>query len=96
MTRPEGVLLGMAIVLFGMLAFVAVLVTVTIMAVRLSNLRRAATDAGEKLQERRRIVKPSLMIIGVAGGLWAILVALDIWWNIIRDSIFERMFMLHQ
>jgi hypothetical protein len=35
-------------------------------------------------QERRRVVVPSLVIIGVAAALWVTLLALDIWWNIAR------------
>jgi hypothetical protein len=43
------------------------------------------------LQERRRIVRPSLVMIGVAAAFWAIMVALDIWWNLVSNAAFVRM-----
>ncbi len=90
MTRPEGIFVGLTIVLFGMLAGVVVFAAGLIMAIRLNNLRRTSSDAAEMLQERRRIVTSSLVIIGVAAVLWAILLVLDIWWNIVPSPLFER------
>jgi hypothetical protein len=91
-TRPEGIFVGLAIVLFGMLAGVVVFATGIIMAIRLNNLRNTSSEADEMLQERRRIVTPSLVIIGVAAALCAILLVLDIWWNIGSGFPFNRMF----
>ncbi|MFZ1016716.1 MAG: fungal specific transcription factor domain-containing protein [Candidatus Cybelea sp.] len=88
MTRPEGILLGITIVLFGMLAAVVMFATAIIMAIRLNTLHRNSTEAGETSQERQRIVVPSLVIIGVAAFLWVILLVLDIWWNIVRGFPF--------
>ena len=91
MTRPEGIFLGLIIVLSTMLAGVVIFATATIMAMRLNNLGRTSIE-GEMSQKRQRIVIPSLVIIGIATVLWAVLLVLDIWWNIVRGSPFERMF----
>jgi predicted DNA repair protein MutK len=91
-TRPEGILLGITIVFFGMLAAVVMFATVLIMAIRLSNLRHTSNGAGTMLEERRRVVLPSLVIIGVTAAFWVILLALDIWWNIVPGFPLERVF----
>lgn len=96
MTRPESILFGMTVAFLGMLMSAVILLAVVIMALRLSSLRRTATDGGDVQAQRRRIVVPSLVIIGVAIPLWVILLALNIWWNIIRGSALERMFVPRQ
>jgi|HubBroStandDraft_4_1064222.scaffolds.fasta_scaffold87258_2 hypothetical protein len=56
----------MTVTLCVMMASVIVLATGTVLAVSLINFRSAATTEAEMLQERQRIVRPSLVMIGVA------------------------------
>jgi hypothetical protein len=81
----------MTVTLCVMMASVIVLATGTVLAVSLINFRSAATTEVEMLQERQRIVRPSLVMIGVAAVLWAIMAALDIWWNLVSNAAFVRM-----
>lgn len=81
----------MTVTLCVMMASVIVLATGTVLAVSLINFRSAATTEAEMLQERQRIVRPSMVMIGVAAAFWAIMVALDIWWNLVSNAAFVRM-----
>jgi len=92
-TRPESIFVGFTIVLFGMLAGIVMFAAGIIMAIRLNDLRRTSSEVDEVLQERRRIVTPSLVIIGVAAALFAILLVLDFWWNIGSGFPFNRILM---
>ena len=87
-------MLGFTIVFLAMLTGVIVVATGVTMAIRLDNLRRRSNEIGEMLEERRRIVNPSLVIIGVAAALWAALLVLDLWWNIGSGFPFNRIFRL--
>jgi hypothetical protein len=96
-TRPEGIWFGMTIVLCGWLAAVVTLSTCVVMAIRLGDLSRTSAETDEMVRKRRRIVSSSLLVIGGSATLWVVLVALDIWWNILRGFPFERLLhALHQ
>jgi hypothetical protein len=89
-TRPEWIFFGMTVTLCGMLASVVVLATGAVLAVNLINFRSTATTEAETLQERRRIVQPCLVMIGVGAVVWAIMMTLDVWWNLVSNAAFER------
>jgi hypothetical protein len=83
----------MAVTLGAILAAFVVLATGTILAINLITLRNAETTEAEILQERQRIVRPCLVMIGVAASFWAIMSPLSILWNLVGLAPFAGMFL---
>jgi hypothetical protein len=85
----------MTVVFVGMLASIVVFTVGAVLTLELIKTARSAA-LSEMLERRRIIVMPAVITIGIASAVWVIMFVLDVWWNLIRGSPLERIFLPQQ
>jgi hypothetical protein len=84
----------MSVGLCAALAGIVALATGAVLTINLVGFRSTAATAAEILQERRRIVNPCLVMIGVAAAFWAVMMTVYTWWFILSNARIARI-LLH-